>query len=143
MTKLNEPTEKELLEFAEQEELFLFASESDYLAIANGLWELFIRKSNEANRTPTIEQEPYAWAIFDKTGEFIYSYTTEKEIAKVHIANRMLVKPLYLAPPDQSAKIAELEAQLRECVSALENLRDGNGLIEPIEQLIAKVKNHE
>jgi hypothetical protein len=39
-----EPTEAEYLEHAVREELLLFASESDYLAIANGVWELFIKR---------------------------------------------------------------------------------------------------
>jgi hypothetical protein len=53
------PSEKELLEFAEQEELLLFASKSDYLAIADGLWEFF------NNLAPNVECEPIGDVGFD------------------------------------------------------------------------------
>lgn len=40
-----EPTEAEYLAHAVEEELLLFADESDYLAIANGVWELFVKRA--------------------------------------------------------------------------------------------------
>lgn len=40
-------SEKELLDYASQEQLFLFASKSDYLAIANGVLELVNIKLNQ------------------------------------------------------------------------------------------------
>lgn len=52
-----EPTEAEYLEHAVQEELLLFASESDYLAIANGVWELFIKRyKSMLQAAPTCEK---------------------------------------------------------------------------------------
>lgn len=48
MTKMklapSEPTDEEYLRHAELEELLLFADKADYLAIANGVWELFITR---------------------------------------------------------------------------------------------------
>lgn len=46
------PSEKELLEFAESEELFLFAGKDDFLAIANGLLEFI---SSRISAAPTKE----------------------------------------------------------------------------------------
>lgn len=42
------PTEKEILKYASEEELFLFADESDLLEIANGILELVQIKINAA-----------------------------------------------------------------------------------------------
>ncbi len=44
------PSEEELLEYARKEELYLFADEGDYLAIANGVLELVQIKINQAAR---------------------------------------------------------------------------------------------
>lgn len=46
------PSEQELLAYAGQEALFLFAGEEDYLAIANGVLELVQIKLNKSAQTP-------------------------------------------------------------------------------------------
>lgn len=44
------PSEEELIEYASQEELFLFAGKDDYLAIANGVLELVQIKIKQAHQ---------------------------------------------------------------------------------------------
>lgn len=52
-----EPSEKEILKYASEEELFLFADESDLLEIANGILELVQIKINTSPTTSETNTE--------------------------------------------------------------------------------------
>jgi hypothetical protein len=59
------PSEDEILKYAADEELFLFADEGDLLAIANGILELVQIKLNGHPPAPTQEQRVDAVAMID------------------------------------------------------------------------------
>lgn len=57
------PSEQELLDYANQEELFLFADEADYLAIANGVLELVQIRMEKITLQAKSVPEDYAYIL--------------------------------------------------------------------------------
>jgi len=63
--------------------------------------------------------EPAAWMVLHD-GEFDYFvYANQHEAESAADINNTLATPLYLAPPDQSARIALLEGLLRTALARL------------------------
>lgn len=124
--KLTEPTEEEYLAHAEEEELFLFAAESDYLAIANAVWELFVNKHKAV-----VESEPVALTEFAKQpigkilkGGEIDLYDTLDIINEME-GFEIFIHPqhaIYAPRPSESARIAELDAKLNVARDALKDI---------------------
>jgi len=128
------PTEKELLEFAEQEELLLLASESDYLAIADGLWELFNKQA------PIVECEPIGEIQSTNADDYNTQYWGELDLKGLGEGKWKVGDKLYTIPPDAKAKIATLEADKQRLIEALEKiiktLRNQTGIIMMMLSLI-------
>ena len=121
MTDIIKLSEQEILEYAEQEEGFLFASESDYLAIAN----IVLEQVNAKYRAQLLtQQEPVAKVLFRKDDdglEPIIFYSNDEYPKNKELKDRFMVMDVYLSPPDTQQKLDKA----RDAMIAFYNHVDG------------------